>query len=132
MEFKFGKKQMKEVLEQYYSKYEDFDGKVTAGCRLGAVGYGMSEHEDVIYSIKIAGKLHVCGVDVPMLREINDEEVMNAFKTMLGNQGYTVSSITFNAGVNESCEGYGMGEHTVRRPYFNGVVVTVKEKQLVR
>lgn len=132
MEIKFGKRQMKEVLEQYYSNYEDFTGKVTAGCRLDSVGYGMGEHEDVIYSIKITGKLRVCGVDVPMVRELDDDEVLNAFRTILGNQGYTVSSVTFNAGVNEASEGYGMGEHTVKRPYFNGVVVTVKEKQLTR
>lgn len=132
MELRFDKNKMKEIIENYYREYEYFDGKVTAGCSMGLVGYGMGEHEDAVVSIKVSGNLKVLGMDVPMTREVSSDELLNIFKTVLGSQGHTVSSVALNSGVNESCEGYGLGEHTVKRPYFRGVVVNVKEKSLVR
>lgn len=132
MELIFDKNKMKDVIENYYREYEDFDGKVTAGCRMDLVGYGMAEHHDAVVSIKIKGTMKVLGMDVPMIREVNEEELFNIFRVMLDKQGHTVSSLSINSGVNESVEGYGLGEQTVKRPYFRGVTVTVKEKNLVR
>lgn len=132
MELRFDKNKMKEIVEKYYREYEDFDGVVTAGCSLNLVGYGMAEHEDTVVSIKVKGTMKVLGMEVPMTREVDDEELFNIFRTVLGNEGHTIKSLTVNSGVNESTEGYGMGEHTVKRPYFRGVIVNVKEKNLVR
>lgn len=132
MELSFDKNKMRTVMENYYRKYEDFEGVVTVDCKMGSVGYGMSEHQDAVVSVKIAGTLDVMGEKVPMTRNVAQEEVLNVFKTVLGETGYTVTDVSLDSGVKETCEGYGMAEHTVKRPYFNGVVVNVSEKQLVR
>lgn len=132
MELRFDKNKMKTVMENYYKKYEDFEGNITIGCKMGYVGYGMSEHQDAVVSIKITGTLDVMGEKVPMTRVVDEEEVINVFKTVLGASGYTVSDVSFDSGVKQTCEGYGMAEHTVEKPYFNGVIVNVREKQLVR
>lgn len=131
MELKFDKNKMKEVIENYYREYEDFDAKVTAGCRMDLVGYGMSEHQDAVVSIKVTGTMKVLGMDVPMTRDVNETELFNIFRVMLDKQGHTLSSLSINSGVSESVEGYGLGEHTVKRPYFRGVTVTIKDKKLV-
>lgn len=132
MEIKFGKKEMVQVIESYYKKYEDFEGKVTAGCKSGWVGYGMAERQDAVVSIGITGNLSVEGILVPMVREVTYDEVFNIFKTVLGNQGYYVNNVTLDSGVNDVCEGYGMVEHTVKKPCFKGVIVGVTEKKLVK
>lgn len=132
MELKFDKNKMKEVIESYYREYEDFDAKVTAGCRMDLVGYGMSEHQDAVVSIKVTGTMKVLGMDVPMTRDVNETELFNIFRVMLDKQGHTLSSLSINSGVSESVEGYGLGEHTVKRSYFRGVTVTIKDKKLVK
>ena len=36
MEIKFGVKEVKKVLEEYYQKNEDFNGKVSISCEVGS------------------------------------------------------------------------------------------------
>lgn len=132
MEFKFGRGEVAEIIERYYKKYEDFDGKVTIGCEIGSVGYGKNEHDDSIVTIKITGKLNISGIEVPGTKVISDYELDNIFKTVFGNQGHTVDFVTLDSGINESYEGYGMAERIVRKPYFKGVVVSTNEKKFVK
>ena len=130
--FKFGKREMKHVIEGYYKKYEDFDGVFSSSCSLQAVGYGMSEHEDAVIEMKIKGKFNVLGMEVEMSRDVSDEDVFNIFRVVLGDAGYDVNSVTFDKGTTEMCEGYYMNERIVSKPYFRGVIVGVTQKTLVR
>lgn len=131
-EFKFGKKEMKQVIEGYYKKYEDFDGVFSSNCSLQLVGYGMTEREDAVVSMKIKGKLSVLGMEVEMSRDVSEEDVFNVFRVVLDEAGYTVNSVTFDKGTTEECEGYYANERMVTKPYFKGVTVGVSQKTLVR
>ena len=132
MELRFNEDSMKKVIEKYYMEYEDFDGKVITECNTGYVGYGMSEREDALVSIKIVGKLDVMGEKISMTRDVSSNDVLDIFKTVLGKSGYTVSDVSLDKGLKQTCEGYGMGERMVSKPYFNGIVVKTSEKQLVK
>lgn len=131
-ELKFGKKEMKQVIEGYYKKYEDFDGTFTSACSLQLVGYGMMEREDAVVSMKINGVLNVCGMEIEMSRDISEDDLVNVFSVVLGDIGYTVDNVVFDKGTTEVCEGYYMNERMVSKPYFKGVSVKVREKSLVR
>ena len=67
-DLKFGKSAMKQVIEGYYKKYEDFEGVFSCNCSLESVGYGMCEHQDAVVTMKIKGKMNVAGMDVEMVR----------------------------------------------------------------
>lgn len=129
MELKFYKQQICEVLEKYYREEEDFIGKVSICATTGWVGYGLSEEIGCILDMKIAGELDIMGQRIPGTINITTKEVENAFHYYFGKEGYSVSNIQFNSGIRESCEGYGMAEHTVKKPYFDDITVTVKNKE---
>ena len=131
-ELKFGKKEMKQVIEGYYKKYEDFDGTFTSACSLQLVGCGMMEREDAVVSMKINGVLNVCGMEIEMSRDISEDDLVNVFSVVLGDIGYTVDNVVLDKGTTEVCEGYYMNERMVSKPYFKGASVKVREKSLVR
>ncbi len=129
---KFGKSEMKQVVEEYYRKREDFEGAFSCKTQLEPVGYGLCESTDAVLHMKMVGKMNIGGIKIPMTLDVGEEDIRNVFRTMLANAGYTVSSVSFDAGVSQKIEGYGLGEHTVSSPYFRGVNVSIKEKNLVR
>ncbi len=129
---KFGKSEMKQVVEEYYRKHEDFEGTFSCKTQLESVGYGLCESTDAVLHMKIVGKMNIGGIEIPMTLDVAEEDVKNAFRTTLADAGCTVGEINFDVGVSEKTEGYGLGEHTVSSPYFRGVNVSVKEKNLVR
>lgn len=130
--FVFGENEMKQLIETYYRKYEDFDGVFNSSCSLGLVGQRNCERYDAIVSMNIKGKFTVSGMEVELIRDVNEEDVFNAFRVVLGDAGYTVSSVTFDKGTANVCEGHYMNERMVAKPYFRGVAVEVKEKVFVR
>lgn len=132
MELRFKKEQIKILLENYYREKEDFNGAITTECSLGSVGYGMSEKEGAVVEIKLTGSLNVLGTEVPMERYLTKKEVEGAFNEILYDAGYEMGNFSYDSGVHTSWEGYGMSEHRVTKPYFNGIVASVKTKSLVK
>ena len=132
MELKFDKKIVKSLVEEYYRDYEDFEGTFSSSCSMQSVGYGMCEYEDCVVSMKMSGKVGLLGQKISIDKEISEEEISNIFSTLLSKKGYIVQSVSLVSGVDSSYEGYGMCEELVKRPYFNGVMVNVKQKQLIR
>ncbi len=128
MEYKFNKKQVKEILEKYYEETYDFKGNVTVSCVVGLVGYGLSEREEAQLTFKINGNISVGGMMVSSSQVISLEEVNNAFRSLFKKEEKEVSDISFDYGVRSHVEGYGLGEHTVNNPYFNGAVVSANGK----
>ena len=128
MEIKFGVNEVKKVLESYYKKNEDFDGKVKIECRVGQ-GFGMNEYYDVLeFNAAIEGKLSIYGMEVPMVRQISVDEVKTVFRSVIEEVGQTVSDVSLDYGIRSETVGYGLSEHTEKVPYFNGVNVRVRNK----
>lgn len=132
MEVRVGREDMKKLLEKYYKEKEDFEGVITTSCTLGTFGYGMAETEDAKVEVKLNGRLNVMGVVVPMSRTLSEEEVKWVISTILDEAGYEVTSVSYEKGISSTLEGYGPGEHTVNKPYFNGVVARVATKALIK
>ena len=132
MEIKFGINEVKKVLESYYKKNEDFDGKVKIECSVGR-GFGMNEYYDVLeFNAAIEGKLSIYGMEVPMVRQITIDEVKTVFRSVIEEVGQTVSDVTLDYGLTSEVVGYGLAEHTEKKAYFNGVNVSVKNKTYVK
>ncbi len=132
MEIKFKKEQVKNSLEEYYKKIEGFNGVITTKCSRDWFGYGMSEREDVRVEITLNGSFDFMGEKILMSRTLSEAEVNGVFKSLLSEAGYTVQYVSFDKGVTPTTEGYGLGEHTVNKPYFNGIIAKVAVKQLVK
>ena len=47
---------------------------------------------------------------------------------VLERAGMEVSSVEMNSGNKSITEGYGMGERTVSRAYFNGIIIEAEKK----
>lgn len=128
MEIKFGVKEVKKVLEEYYQKNEDFNGKVSISCEVGR-GFCRNEFYDVAeLKASIDGKLSIYGMEVPMVREITSDEIKTIFRGALEDFGQTVSDVCLDYGVRSETVGYGLCEHEEKMPYFNGVSVKVRNK----
>ncbi len=130
MEVRIRRKDMKKLLEKYYKDKEDFDGVITIRCSLGIVGYGIAETDGAEVEVKLDGYLNVMGIMVPMKRTLSEEEVKGAISSILDDAGYQVTNVSYEKGISSAIEGYGLGEHTVKRPYFNGAVAKVAIKTL--
>lgn len=130
MELKFNKESVKNLVEQYYKKYEDFDGKFNSSCSVSSVGYGMMETDVCVLSMKMVGTMKLLDQEISMTRELSDEDIKNVFSTLLEEQGYTVKEVSLDSGIKGSYEGFGIYETFVNKPYFNGVVVDVCQKVL--
>lgn len=132
MELKFGKEDIKGILENYYRDYEDFDGVVSIGCFIGT-DFGRNEfYEKADLSITATGKLNVFGREVPIVRRITEEEVKGIFRSAIEKEGYTVINVLFDYGLNTSCVGYGRNETSIKEPYFNGINISVRNKIYVK
>ncbi len=129
---KFGKSEMKQVVEEYYRNHEDFEGAFSCQTELGYAWCGPSGYETAVLHMKMVGKMNIGGIEIPMTLDVAEEDVKNAFRTTLADAGCTVGEVSFDMGVSEKTEGYGLGEHTVSSPYFRGVTVSLQEKNLVR
>lgn len=132
VKLQFKKEEIKRLLERYYKEKEDFIGKVSMRCLLENVGYGMLEREEAVVEIKLTGSLNIFGEKVVLDRSLTKEEVQDVFSAMLYDAGYEISGISYDMGVCNTILGYGCQEHSVNKPYFNGLVATVKNKKLVK
>ncbi len=132
MKLNFSKEDVKGILENYYREYEDFNGVVNVECKAGT-GFCLNEYYDKAdLAIEAVGKLNVFGREVPMVRKISKEEVEKIFRTSIETQGYMVSGVTFDYGIDTTVVGYGMMESVVKEGYFNGICVSVKNKSYVK
>lgn len=82
--------------------------------------------------IKLTGSLNILGEKVVLDRSLTREEVQDVFSAMQNDAGYEISGISYDMGVCNTILGYGCQEHSVNKPYFNGLVATVKNKKLVK
>lgn len=130
MELKFDKESLKQILKLYYKETENINGEIRISCKKEPVGF--YEIESAVVSIKLVGSKTILGNQIPMERNITEDDVKNALSYVLEQEALDVENIEYNSGLNRTCEGYGMYERTVVKPYFKGIDVTVKENVKVK
>lgn len=124
MELKFNLESTKKIIETYYSETTDFKGKVTSRVEKGSVG--LYEEMGAIVSIRLKGKIKVLDAEVEVEKTVTPNEVTEAFKHVLAKSNIEVEDVNYISGLRSRTVGFGMGESTEHIPYFNGVMVRVK------
>lgn len=127
MKIKLDKKTTLKMIEKYYKDQMDIEGKATAIPEKDWEGYGMGEQEVCVVKVKITGTMKMLGETIETEIEVSEEEIKNAVQYCIEQEGYTFESYRMEKGLTEECEGYGLGERRVEKPYFKGIIVTVKE-----
>lgn len=94
MKLKLKEEQAKKIIEAYYKKYHQLEGSVVFE---SSVRDDNPKHELYRYiSTKMISTLSILGEELPMERELREEEVQEAITVMLKKEGYQVSSIFHN------------------------------------
>lgn len=128
MKLKFNKVETIELLELYYREIENANVTIKISAKKARLGYGMAEYDGCLVTIIAKGTITLLGREHPFEKELSTEEVNSMITKILEKAGMEVSSVEMDSGTKSVTEGYGMGERTVNKPYFNGFVVEAEKK----
>ena len=126
MEMKFSKEDSIKFIEEYYKKYEQRDIKAKIKSQKTTCGYGMGEMDTCTTSVVIEEELEVMGIKTKTSEVLPEDNLLGIFKTVLEENGFDVTKVEFDDGINTSWEGCYMNEHQVSKVYCKGVILNVK------
>ena len=126
MEMKFSKEDSIKFIEEYYKKYEQRDIKAKIKSQKTTCGYGMGEMDTCTTSVVIEEEIEVMGIKTKTSEVLPEDNLLGIFKTVLEENGFDVTKVEFDDGINTSWEGYYMNEHQVSKVYCKGVILNVK------
>lgn len=132
MNVKLSNEKVRNLINQYYREVYEIEGKTIINVYKDYVGYGMDEHKDCVVNIIYKGKTKILGEETPISIDISDNDLKTIIKYYLEQDGYSVTNIMIDKGLDYKTEGYGLGEHTESYPYFRGVEINIygKEKKI--
>ena len=132
MNVKLSKEKVRNLINQYYREVYGIEGKTSILVSKDYVGYGIGEHKDCVVNITYKGKMKVFGKETQVSIEISNDSLKAIIKDYLEQDGYIVTNMKIDKGLDYKTEGYGMGEHTESYPYFRGIEVNIigKEKKI--
>lgn len=134
MEMILNKKQLIKLLELYYKKYKNSDSKVTIDVIKGSIDY--YEDDECLVIIKQNISKTILDEEIKITKILKDNEIKEALNKILKEDSLQIQEFEYDKGITSSVEGYGMGEHTEKKPYFNGIKIKFekieKEKQKVK
>lgn len=125
MKINFNEESTKRIVEGYYKKYEDFDCKLeifSKTIRNSSFGCARFFVPPVITRLNfvLKGILDVNGNAEEVHTTISHEEFLNAFKTSLEEDGYTVENLSFDFIENKDDKGVSK---------FNGISAEMSTKK---
>lgn len=129
MDVKLTPSELRELLANYYTKLDDIESKVTTSVSKNGDRY---DHQSCYVEFKVIKKIQLFGKERVVSDPLGEEDVKKVLKKIFENEGYTVYDLTFDSGIKESWEGYGMGETKVYKPYFSGVTCKIRAKEKVK
>ena len=124
------KEKVRNLINQYYREVYGIEGKTSILVSKDYVGYGMGEHKDCVVNITYKRKMKVFGEETQVSIEISNDSLKAIIKDYLEQDGYIVTNMKIDKGLDYKTEGYGMGEHTEAYPYFRGIEVNIKGKEI--
>ena len=126
MEMKFSKEDSIKFIEEYYKKYEQRDIKAKIKSQKTTCGYGMGEMDTCTTSVVIEEEIEVMGIKTKTSEVLPEDNLLGIFKSVLEENGFDVTKVEFDDGINTSWEGCYMNEHQVSKVYCKGVILNVK------
>ena len=130
MNIKLSNEKVRNLINQYYRDIYGIEGKTCIQVSKDYVGYGIGEHKDCVVNITYKGKMKVFGKETQVSIEISNDSLKAIIKDYLEQGGYIVTNMKIDKGLDYKNEGYGMGEHTEAHPYFRGIEVNIKGKEI--
>mgnify|MGYP005803285677 CR=1 FL=1 len=123
MTIKLNREMIKNIIKQYYQRFYNMEINVTIKATKDCVGY--YEEEGCLIEILAKGQMSLAGNTYPFEETITKEKLEEICKEMLALEEMEVRYISYDSGLTTSTEGYGLGEHTVKKAYFSGIDVDV-------
>lgn len=126
MELTLKKKEVVDLIERYYRE-KNIEAKVTLSARMEPVGL----YEDMccVGRVIVKKKIDILGVTTEEKEELTQDMVLGIMRDLLSNTKYEINSIVYDSGINNVSVGYGLGEHTENKSYFNGIKLYVRVKK---
>jgi len=124
MELKIKVADLKKILSLYYKKQDGIDSQIFISKNVENDRFG----EECYLEIILKKKIRILGEERTTSERLSRDQVKEAIKSVLQEEGYDVYDVTYDSGVDHVWEGYGMGEHQVAKAYFRGVTVKIREK----
>ena len=130
MEIKYKQEDIKTLIKKYYQQYEGRDVTVSikVSKELVGAGYGIFEEEGAVVDINISEKISLLGITTTSEEAIDKDQLTLIFDKLFENTDYSFKGLCYDSGLEKRWEGYGMAEHEVKIPYFNGINLTVERK----
>ncbi len=130
MEIKYKQEDIKTLIKKYYQQYEGRDVTVSikVSKELVGAGYGIFEEEGAVVDITTSEKISLLGITTTSEETIDKDQLTLIFDKLFENTDYSFKGLCYDSGLEKRWEGYGMAEHEVKIPYFNGITLTVERK----
>ena len=121
MELKLSKEQTERVIQTYYQVHESKDAEISSKVTRGCEGLYETPCANVTFTVSSVTSL--LGESVKEEVQLSKKEVEAILATMLSEEGYSLDSISYDAG-------FTTGDFFDRgtRCYFHGVSVSVAKK----
>lgn len=130
MEIKYSKNDLKDLIKKYYLEMEGQDVEVSITSKNELVGfYGTNT---CVTTIKVKESVTILGKTTITEVVISKDDLYNMFSVMLESEGYSLSDLEYDSGIKEKCVGCYMNEHMESKPYFNGVILSVRKNSLTK
>ena len=127
MKTTFSKEEIVKLLEEYYRRLEGRMVKVKISVKKDLVGF--YESEECVTTFAIVEELDVAGIHKEVETVLSIDELKTNLGALFNLYEFDLVSLSLESGLTSTCEGFGMGEHVVKKPYFNGVTVEIKKSK---
>ena len=123
---KLNKKRVKYIIEKYYRDEYGCDGKVTINVLEGPID--CYDNVGCVVNTKFKGRMSILGDETVFNIVLSIEDIECVIKKSFEKEGYDISDVSCDYGLDSRLEGFGMGEHVASYPYFRGAEVRIKNK----
>lgn len=99
MKFIYNEELTKKVVQDYFKKNEDIDGELEIRCgsrKVPMFGRSFVEHEYPYISFRLKGTMKIDGENQPVELVVSEDEIQNAFTTMIEASGRRVKRISMD------------------------------------
>lgn len=121
MEIKFSKEQAEKIIQAYYQIHESKEVQVSSKATSGCEGIYEIPCTDVTFMV--SGTETLFGESIAVDENLTKKQVEGILTTMLSDEGYSVESISYDAGTTTG-DFFDRGTRT----YFHGINVQATKK----
>ena len=128
MELKLNEKDFRQIINLYYKNTFGADTQLVIEKSIDNDRFG----PECVIDIIVRKKITILGKEVTATERLSFNDIERAVKETFAEEGYDAYEVKYDCGIKSDWEGYGMDEHQVTKPYFNGITVKIKENVKVK